>query len=115
MKSIDFTESTGAVSLQNKVRNLHSAITRAIFDYDDRYGVQDWRDQARAIFFFLKSKGCKPLSGKSPVRINIDGETGSLYLVQFEDLDGQERWLAYEDEFGIAEITNEEPNPQSFS
>lgn len=91
---------------------LHSEIERYL---DGNTSIEDWKDQARGIMRYIKGQGGKPLSAKPPAGFTLDGERAYLYRVKFVDLDGKEKWLAYEGEYGIAEITNNEPNPASFS
>lgn len=90
---------------------LHSDIMR----YLDGDYMEDWRDQARAIMRFIREAGGEPITAKAPAPIRIDGSLFYLYRVQFKDLDGKVKWLAFESETGIADILNKEPNPKSYS
>ena len=91
---------------------LHSDIERYL---EGEYAIEEWKDQARAIMRFIKEQGGQPIIAKPPAGFTIDGQRAYLYRVKFVDLDGKEKWLAFEGEFGIAEITDNEPNPASFS
>ena len=93
------------------IGNLHGAIERYL---DGNTSIEDWKDQARGIMSYIKSEGGKPLTAKPPAGMTIDGERAYLYRIKFVDLDGKEKWLAYEGEYGIAEITKKEPNPAAF-
>lgn len=111
MKSNEFiTEAKKAPSIGDGWQ-LHSDIMRTI-EYSD---IEDWRDQARAIMRYIRDAGGEPITAKAPAPIRIDGSTFYLYRVQFRDLDGKEKWLAFEGETGIADVMDKEPNPKSYS
>ena len=93
--------------------NLHGQIDRYIHEYENY--IEDWKDQARIIMRFIKEEGGLPLTAKPPAPMHIDDDTFYLYRIKFKDLDGKEKWLAFESETGIAEVLNNEPNPASFS
>ena len=110
MKSEQFMKEAKAKTIDSAF--LHGNIEREL---DGEYGIEDWRDQARAIMRYIKEEGGTPVTAKPPAGFTIDGQRAYLYRVKFIDLDGKEKWLAFEGEFGIAEITKKEPNPASFS
>jgi len=53
----------------------------------------------------------KPLSWKK-------GQTGNgstMFTFKFIDQDGSTKWLAFDDQMGVGDIMDNEPNPASYS
>ena len=92
---------------------MHSDLSRYLEDVSG--SIEDWRDQARAIMRYIRDAGGEPITAKAPAPIASPDGTFYLYRVQFKDLDGKTKWLAYEGETGIADVVNKEPNPKSYS
>jgi hypothetical protein len=91
--------------------NLHGEISQFIEDHGAQ--IEDWKDQARLIMQYLLRNGAsKTISGKRPV---LTGMGTYMYLIEFLDEDGETRWLAFDDDSNIADVTIEMPNPASYS
>jgi hypothetical protein len=111
MKSSDFTLEAAGDTIDQP--NLHGAIDRYMHERES--SIEDWQDQARIIMRYIKEQGGQPKTAKAPAGFTLDGQRAYLYRIMFVDLDGKEKWLAFEGEYGIAEITDAMPDPATFS
>jgi len=121
---------TGAMSTENKMykrlmskyliesgqRDLsfeHGRLSR----YLEHHGAQieDWQDQARLMMRWWSEfgpDGWRITTMKPPA---VTGLGSYMYVGKIEDEAGNEKWIAYDDEAGVADITDHQPNPAGYS
>jgi hypothetical protein len=88
-------------------RNLHSEILTYLEGKSD---IEDKQDMARYLAQWLR------IEGFTPTRWDT-GYTGLgtfMYVTTFMDGD-TEKYLAFDDEAGVADITDNKPDPASYS
>ena len=86
--------------------NIHSELSRYL---EDQY-VEDVSDMVRHIAGWLRTKGVQPLSWKK-------GQTSfgsTMFLTKYKDHSGEEKWLAFDDQMGVGDISSNEPDPSSY-
>jgi len=88
--------------------NIHGELSR----YLETKPIEDVSDMVRFIARWLEEyHGARPLSWKK-------GQTGlgtTMYTTRFTNEEGNEQWLAFDDEAGVGDIMDSEPNPASYS
>ena len=87
--------------------NLHGEIV----DYLDSRSPEDVQDIVRYIGIWIGTKGWTPKSWKK----GTTGDGSTMFTFKFENEDGAEQWLAFDDRMGVGDISDNEPNPASYS
>ena len=105
IKKASITENIADIS------NLHGRLSS--FIEHNGAQIEDWQDQARLMFKWLMDNGAQSvITAKAPEQTT----TGDyLHRIHFIDTDGMEKWLAYTEETGVGDISNEIPDPSSYS
>lgn len=88
--------------------NIHGELSR----YLETKPIEDVSDMVRFIARWVEEYlGGRPKSWKK-------GQTGlntTMYTVLFTDEEGNDKWLAFDDQADVGDITDNEPNPASYS
>jgi hypothetical protein len=93
--------------------NMHSQLS----GYLEHNGAQieDWRDQARLMVRWFAEFGPEGWEIKTVKQPTQTGLGTYMYVSKIADIDGNERWFAFDDEGDVAEISDKQPDPKSYS
>lgn len=103
-----YLQETGQL-LQNE-SNLHGQISRYIEDNGAQ--IEDWTDQAKLIGKWIRMHGGDPYGCKKPLKTQMGSY---MYVFRFADTDGVQKWLAFDDDAGVADISDNEPDVGTYS
>jgi len=95
-----------------RLQEISGNILAQIESYmDERGGPEDVQDMVRYLGGYLASQGVTPKRWKK-------GQTSfnsTMFTFMFIDEEGNEKWLAYDEQMGIADIMDNKPNPAEYS